>query len=165
MQLFVSHLLAFGLYMLILFIYFGLWRCHVPGNMNSYVFYTAWIFRFTFRIHICNLSGYGRLMRVMIPKMVTVACNLLSAVLKYLKLWKLTYFANPFSDNAWAVLIPGQCSLGSTSVNSHILLPGGCPRGPYWGWYVKCSVCTLTKMQSFLHPKPHLVPEALDKGL
>lgn len=41
--------------MLILFIYSGLWRRRVPGNMNSYIFCTAWTFMFTFRIHVCNL--------------------------------------------------------------------------------------------------------------
>lgn len=111
--------------------------------------------------------SYGRLMKVKIPKVVTAACHLWSAVLKYQKLWTLTGFADSFSGDAWAVQIPGQGSLGPTNVNSHMFgYMGAAPEDPTGGGMENavCAPYCLRKMQNFLHPKPHLVPQALDKG-
>lgn len=149
--------------MLILLTFFAPWRCHVWEYEQLYVLclleYSCLLLESRFVIY----QSYGRFLKVTIPKMVMAASNLLSAVLKHQELRKLKWFANSFSGNAWAVLIPGQCSLGATNVNSHVF----CFKGAAGGGMENavCAPCCLTKMQGFLSPKPHLVPKALDKGV
>lgn len=104
MQLFVLHyLLAFGLDLC----WFYSCTLH-PEDVMSLGIWTAICFMLL--EYSCLLlesifviyQSYGRLLKVRTPKMVMAACNLLSAVLKYQKLWKLQCFANSFSDNARA---------------------------------------------------------------